>query len=235
MILFGQEPYTSQMIVEAIPNLPFSYRMIWEKNDFANGLGVNKATVSFYEDILLFSKTYDLTKCHPLIDYFQEELYKTGMTQNEINEILGNKMGGHYFTNGVQFYIPTPINYEKLQTTGFFMIKYAELKKIDDEFKNEFASTFNLWEGKKYKSNILKYRKDYQGFHPTQKPIKLLEDLIKTFSNEGDLVVDLTAGSGSTAVACINTKRNYIVIEKEERYCEIARRRVNATPELLFV
>ena len=60
MILFSQEPYTSRMITEAIPNVPFSYRAVWEKNDFANGLGVNKAMVSFYEDILIFSKTHDL-------------------------------------------------------------------------------------------------------------------------------------------------------------------------------
>ena len=57
--------------------------------------------------------------------------------------------------------------------------------------KNEhFPSIFNLWEANKYKSNILKYRKDYDGYHQTQKPVLLLEDLVKTFSNEGDLVVD---------------------------------------------
>ena len=55
---------------------------------------------------------------------------------------------------------------------------------------------------------FLKYKKDYNGHHPTQKPILLLEDLIKTFSNENDLVVDLTMGSGSTLVACKNTNRN---------------------------
>ena len=63
------------------------------------------------------------------------------------------------------------------------------------------------------------------GYHPTQKPILLLEDLIKTFSNENDLVVDLTMGSGSTGVACKNTKRKFIGIEKEPKYYEIACRR----------
>ena len=89
-------------------------------------------------------------------------------------------------------------------------------------------STFNLWEGNKYKSNILKYKKDYDGFHPTQKPILLLEDLIKTFSNEGDLVVDLTMGSGSTAVACLNTNRNFIGIELDAEYFEIAKERIES-------
>ena len=228
MILFSQEPYTSRMITEAIPNVPFSYRAVWEKNDFANGLGVNKAMVSFYEDILIFSKTHDLERSHPLIDYFMSELEKTRMNQSDINKLLGNKMGGHYFTNGVQFCIPTAKNYKKLHETGYFQKPYKEIKQIDEQFKNKFASTFNLWEGKKYKSNILKYKKDYNGYHPTQKPILLLEDLIKTFSNENDLVVDLTMGSGSTGVACKNTNRSFIGIEKDENYFKIAEQRINA-------
>ncbi|MDI9541579.1 MAG: site-specific DNA-methyltransferase, partial [Pseudomonadota bacterium] len=222
LVLFSQEPYTSRMITEAIPNIPFSYRMIWEKDNFANALGVNKAMVSFYEDILLFSKTHDLERSHPLIDYFTGELSNTGMNQSDINKLLGNKMGGHYFTNGVQFCTPTEPNYKKLQETGYFQKPYEEIKAIDDQFKKEFASTFNLWEGGKFKSNILKYKKDYNGYHPTQKPILLLEDLIKTFSNEGDLVVDLTMGSGSTGVACKNTNRSFIGIEKDENYFKIA-------------
>ena len=58
LVLFSQEPYTSRLITEAHPNIPFSYRMIWEKNDFANALLVNKAPVSYYEDILVFSKIH---------------------------------------------------------------------------------------------------------------------------------------------------------------------------------
>jgi site-specific DNA-methyltransferase (adenine-specific) len=109
---------------------------------------------------------------------------------------------------------------------------FSDLVKIEDPNK----STFNLWEGNKYKSNILKYKKDYDGHHPTQKPVLLLEDLIKTFSNEGDLVVDLTMGSGSTGVACVNTNRNFIGIEKDEKYFKIAEERIekHTTQERLF-
>ena len=114
--------------------------------------------------------------------------------------------------------------------------EFEELKQIDKEFKNKFVSTFNLWEGKKYKSNILKYKKDYNGYHPTQKPILLLEDLIKTFTNENNLVVDLTMGSGSTGVACKNTNRNFIGIEMDEKYFEIARKRINShQPQLSLI
>jgi len=143
-------------------------------------------------------------------------------------------MGGHYFTNGSQFCLPTLANYEKLQTTGFFKRDWNELKQIDTDYRSELMKkmneenpfTFNLWEGNKYKSNILKYKKDYNGYHPTQKPILLLEDLIKTFSNENDLVCDLTMGSGSTGLACKNTKRSFIGIEMSEQYFKIAEKRI---------
>ena len=90
----------------------------------------------------------------------------------------------------------------------------------------KYRATFNLWEGGKFKSNVLEYKKDYDGLHPTQKPILLLEDLIKTFSNENDLVVDLTMGSCSTGIACMNTNRNFIGIELDENYFNISKNRV---------
>lgn len=62
--------------------------------------------------------------------------------------------------------------------------------------------------------------------HPTQKPVDLMEYLIKTYSNEGDTVLDFCAGSGTTAIACLNTGRNYICIEKEEKYYQKMVRRV---------
>ena len=228
MILFSQEPYTTKLITEAIPNIPFSYRAIWEKDNFAFALNCKNVMVNYYEDVLVFSKMHDTQKSHILIDYFMKELDKTGLNQNDFNKILNNKMGGHYFTKGFQFCVPTENNYLKLQTSGFFKTPYKEIKEIDNQFKKKFASTFNLWEGKKYKSNILKYKKDYTGHHPTQKPVLLLEDLIKTFSNENDLVVDLTMGSGSTGVAAKNTNRDFIGIEQDDKYFAIAEERINS-------
>ena len=63
-------------------------------------------------------------------------------------------------------------------------------------------------------------------FHPTQKPVALFEYLIKTYTNERDLVLDNCAGSGTTGVACKNLNRNYILIEKEQKYCDIAKERI---------
>ena len=67
-----------------------------------------------------------------------------------------------------------------------------------------------------------------KSLHPTQKPVKLFEYLIKTYTNENDLVLDNCAGSGTTGVACINLKRRYILIEKEPEYVKIAEARIKA-------
>ena len=82
-------------------------------------------------------------------------------------------------------------------------------------------------EGTRYPKTIIRFTKDKgKRVHPTQKPVALFEYLIKTYTNEGDLVLDNTAGSGTTGVACKNTNRNYILIEKEPEYCDIIKQRV---------
>lgn len=230
MILFSQEPYTSRMITEAIPNVPFSYRAVWEKNDFANGLGVNKAMVSYYEDILIFSKNHDFEGLHPLRPYFKKIMEFIGLNKKTIVERIGQCADHCFRVDSSQFSLCTEKTYRKLIEVFFIdkMEGFRTFENIASE-TDGLNSTFNLWEGNKYKGNILKYKKDYNGYHPTQKPILLLEDLVKTFSNENDLVVDLTMGSGSTGVACVNTNRNFIGIEKDEKYFNIAQNRINGT------
>lgn len=65
-----------------------------------------------------------------------------------------------------------------------------------------------------------------RGLHPTQKPVALMEYLIKTYTNEGETVLDFTMGSGTTGVACVNTNRNFIGIEMDKDYFEIAKKRI---------
>ena len=73
-----------------------------------------------------------------------------------------------------------------------------------------------------------------RGLHPTQKPIALLEYLIKTYTNEGDTVLDNCMGSGSTGVACMNTNRNFIGIELDEQYFNIAKERIENAEKQCF-
>ena len=83
----------------------------------------------------------------------------------------------------------------------------------------------------KYPTNILEFarestKRNVKYSHPTQKPVALLEYLIKTYTLEGETVLDNCMGSGSTGVACLNTKRNFIGIEKDDKYFEIAKKRI---------
>ena len=76
------------------------------------------------------------------------------------------------------------------------------------------------------KHNILSFNRTYKPVHPTQKPVALMEYLIKTYTNENEVVLDFTMGSGTTGVACVNTDRNFIGIELEEKYFNIAQERI---------
>jgi len=89
-------------------------------------------------------------------------------------------------------------------------------------------------EGSRYPKTVLKFKQE-KGLHPTQKPVELMEYLIKTYSNEGEVVLDNTMGSGTTGVACVNTNRNFIGIEMEENYYKVAEQRISSTvpPEQL--
>lgn len=230
MVLFSQEPYTSKMINEVIANIPLNYRMIWKKDHFANALIAKKAPVSYFEDIIVFSKNHEFEGLHPLKPYFKQVFEYIGHTKKTILEQIGQRADHVFRFNSSQFDLCTIETYEAL--IYFYCIDKMEGFKVYEELEAinaTFNATFNLWEGCKFKSNVLEYKKDYEGLHPTQKPVLLLEDLIKTFSNENNLVVDLTMGSGSTGVACKNTNRNFIGIEKDEKYFNIAQKRINGT------
>ena len=239
-ILFSQEPYTSRLITSAIPSLPFAYRAIWYKNVHANALLAKSAMVSRYEDICVFSKLgHDYCGENPLREYFSSVLEFIGAKScKEINTRLGHRRAEHCFyvtgrgNGSTQFSLCTEQTYQELidafgvdKMQGF--IEYADLRKAQDEYAKRYASVFNLWQGGKSKSNVLEYAKDNDGYHPTQKPVKLLEDLIQTYSNEGNTVLDFTMGSGSCGVASVNTNRNFIGIELDKGYFDIAEKRIN--------
>lgn len=228
MILTAQQPFTNELINKAHKNVPFNYSMIWEKDHFANALSAKKAPLNYYEDVLVFSKKYDTEK-NPIQIYLLDEFKKCGEPISFYKELCGftGNQPYNWFSpknDGTkQWAFPIKKHYEKLSITGYFLKPFEEIEEMDLKYR----ATFNLWEGRKVKSNVLKYKKDYSGHHPTQKPVLLLEDLIKTFSNEGDTIVDLTMGSGSTGVAAKNTNRDFVGIEMDDKYFEIAENRIN--------
>ncbi|ECR8362519.1 site-specific DNA-methyltransferase [Salmonella enterica] len=229
LVLFAQEPYTSRLITQAHNNLPFSYRLVWEKEHFGNPLMAKKAPASYFEDVLVFFKKYELSLNHPMREYSRRLKAFTRATAVQVERRLGHRGADHFLgCDAIQFSLPTRSTYEQL-TVAYNLTAMPGFMTYDEMKHSEMAlpqRVFNLPPGKRHKSNILKYARDREKYHPTQKPVALLEDLIQTYSNPGDMVLDFTIGSGSTGVACMNTGRRFIGIEKEQRYFDIAISRI---------
>lgn len=238
-ILFSQEPYTSRLITSAIPSLPFAYRAMWYKNVHANALLAKSAMVNRFEDICIFVNKETHGLLHKLtrkitdlvMDVGFDEFAKIMMGEGRYKSLSSAKIATHkkIHLDGWNDYDSNPFDepmYRYLETQIEMPYTFDEYFSIVAEYKEKTKSVFNLWQGGKSKSNVLEYKKDNDGYHPTQKPVALLEDLIQTYSNEGNTVLDFTMGSGSTGVACVNTGRNFIGIELYEGYFNIAKKRI---------
>ena len=102
---------------------------------------------------------------------------------------------------------------------------YSE--NIESTYGKQVNKVITVNEGYRYPLTIIKFNRELKNrYHSTQKPIKLMEYLIKTYTNENELVLDFTMGSGSTGVACINTNRKFIGIELDKDYFNIAKQRI---------
>lgn len=142
------------------------------------------------------------------------------MPLKNIEEILVFSKGGcaHPSKNRMIYNPQGVIKKEKL-------CKQRTIKKYKHKGGMPTSETF-FSTGTGFPKQTLKYNKEINKFHPTQKPVALFEYLIKTYTNEGDLVLDNVAGSGTTGVACKNLNRNYILIEKEPEYVKLCNERL---------
>jgi site-specific DNA-methyltransferase (adenine-specific) len=143
---------------------------------------------------------------------------------NGTGHLNAKKMPMKKHENVLVFYKRLP-TYNPQFTTG----KPYEAKRgrkstnYGDDVKGYDGVTRN--DGKRYPLSIVKFNKEI-GYHPTQKPITLFEYLIKTYTNEGETILDNCIGSGTTAIAALNTGRFFIGIEKEKEYVDIANKRI---------
>lgn len=95
-----------------------------------------------------------------------------------------------------------------------------------ENYGDYHRTTSESKDGKRNPLTVLEFRYDKDKLHPTQKPVALLEYLIRTFTNEGNMILDNCMGSGSTGIACINTNRNFIGMELDNEYFNIASKRI---------
>ena len=119
--------------------------------------------------------------------------------------------------------------YNPQKTSGHTLKTSYRSKELQTEVYGEMKNDYTYKSTERYPRSIQVFLTDTQNssLHPTQKPVALLEYLIKTYTNEGEVVLDNCMGSGSTGVACLNTNRNFIGIELDKTYFEIAKQRIN--------
>lgn len=222
LLLFCQEPLTTQLINSSVDfqKYALSNKMIWVKNNHANGFNAKTTPLNYYEEILLFRKMLDENNSIELRDYFRRLSEYIPDDRKEIMNKLGQGLDHCFRYTHRTFYVPTEKNYQALIDTyhidkmdGF--IPYSELKA---KWKNENDTIFNIPQGEKIVKNVFEFKKDTNNIHPTQKPILLLEYLVSLFSNENDTILDFTSGSGSTGIACRHLGRKFIGIELDEAF-----------------
>ena len=248
IVLFGNQPFTSKLICSNIEN--FSHQWIWIKNNISNPMLSKKMPLRNYEDVCVFYQEYDLLDRRR--KYFEKIL--KFINKSKINILKETNQGlDHCFRfDSEQFTIPTEENYNLLiekykinQMDNFIdyenlimdrtynpqNIKYVNPKIIKQYGKTSETIGKNdrkdyLKTNENYPKQTLYFDKVKNPIHPTQKPIDLLEYLIKTYTNENETILDFTMGSGSTGVASVNTYRDFIGIELDKNYFEIAQKRI---------
>jgi DNA modification methylase len=107
-------------------------------------------------------------------------------------------------------------------------------KKLQNNNYGKYTLKETNFDGEKYPVSIVEFMKPHpsKAVHPTQKPVELLEYLIKTYTNENDIVLDNCMGSGSTGIACRNLNRNFIGIELDKKYFDVATERINKAEKI---
>jgi len=246
IVLFGSQPFSSLLIGSNIDG--FKYEWIWEKEQGTNQNLCKVMPLKKHENILVFQNM----EYQEFADYIRASRLKKGLTQRDVDKLVGTSTACSWWEgrNG-NIQLPSQKTYDKLKSVlelsdlfdeliykqryipqmivgKPYIDKRIKVQQYDPIIGVQFDKKSIINDGNRYPTSILKYNRDTKNrLHPTQKPVALLEYLINTYTVDGDLVLDSCCGSGSTCIAAMNTNRNYIGIEKEEKYYEIAKQRVD--------
>ena len=143
VILFSQEPYTSELRTYKASNIIFAYPLIWKKDHFASPLSVKKAPVSYFEDLTVFYKLHDSQLLHPLREYSKNLLRYIGKNKKEVISDIGQRVDHFLRHSSSQFTLCTESTYNELiyiykidQVEGFK--SFGELENIERKFKRKF-------------------------------------------------------------------------------------------------
>lgn len=181
--------------------------VLFGKEPFSSQLRVSNLEMHKYDWIWVKDTKSNFMQANhqPLNNVELISVFSKGYARNIKNKVMMKY--NPQFTEGKEYKLP-----KVSKTTDLFSANH----------KNGVYKHYERDTSKRYPYNIIHFNMDRPKVHPTQKPIALLEYLIRTYSEENDLVLDNCMGSGSTGVACRNLNRNFIGIEKDKKYFEIA-------------
>lgn len=207
IVLFGSEPFSSSLRMSNLKE--YKYDWVWEKQKAANFMGAKSSPLKYHEIISVFSKgthTYNPQR-YKVLEFSEIEF----MDKKQLKKVFENKDYDRYGKVDRRKTIKNPTTNKEL-----IGIDLKRIRNVDD--------------GYRYPKSVLKIDKEINtNLHPTQKPLSLMEYLVNTYTNEGDTVLDFTMGSGTTGVACKDLNRNFIGIEVDKNYFEIAKKRIENT------
>ena len=240
-------------------NFIFKQLLIWNKTNFKKFAWTNRDPekcknrnwfpnveyclyYTFQDETGLSKVMLDVNNFKSLRDYFRYIQSEIGLNKKQIIDKIGQRADHCFRHVSSQWDLPTEETYNELinifnidKYEGFKT--YEELRQEYKELRQEYEElryTFNLKEVQDNISCIWESSNANSGkLHSCQKPLDILEKIIKTSSNKGDTVLDCFMGSGSTGVACLNTNRRFIGIELDENYFNIAKKRIEDTEEEL--
>ena len=184
----------------------------------------------------------------PLRAYLDGERQRAGITPRQVNEYTSTQMAGHWFTR-VQWALPTAKHYaairELFNSTGgkYLRREYEDLRREYEDLRREYEDLRREYEDLRRPFSVtadVPYTdvwtfptvQHYKGKHPCEKPLAMMEHIIRASTRPGAVVLDCFAGSGATGEACLNLGRQFVGIEKDATYAGQARRRlqVASTP-----
>ena len=253
IVMTASQPFTTKLIASNIEN--FSHQWVWDKKMAANPLLCKKMPMKNFEDVIVFCFNYN--KHDYRRAYFKGLLNYIGNSKAHIVKTINQGLDHCFRFSSKQFDIPTESNYRLLTEAfnlklfpGY--LQYSEITKhartynpqmvvrgdivkkgfkgrlSKDSFMGAVDIDTRAFNNTYYPQSIIQIsNRQKLTVHPTQKPVALMEYLIKTYTNAGDTVLDFTMGSGTTGVAAKNLSRDFIGIEMDESYFQIAKNRIH--------
>ena len=213
IILFAQGMFTAKLMLSN--ERLWRYNLIWDKCRVTGFLNARRMPMRCHEDICVFYKqlpTYNpqMEKCLP-----HQRNHSRGKLENEQTNRCYGMFGKAESIISDEKY---PRSIVRTYGNDYQGRTYESVPRVES----------TVPEGYKMPTSIIAIKKEHEStvLHPTQKPVELLRWLIRTYTNEGEVVLDNCCGSGSLAMACIEEKRDFICMEKDQKWFEVAQKRI---------